>query len=73
MFFFMYIPLDLSELLEYYNIIFFRRIYYIINKGGDIMSKDTKKNILRYKKDYLNEDSRDTRKPLRMQIHTKEK
>ncbi|MGX0077060.1 hypothetical protein ACUXCV_002482 [Staphylococcus warneri] len=37
------------------------------------MSKDTKKNILRYKKDYLNEDSRDIRKPLRMQIHTKEK
>ncbi|MGX0079454.1 hypothetical protein ACUXFH_002409 [Staphylococcus epidermidis] len=37
------------------------------------MSKDKKKNILRYKKDYLNEDSRDNRQPLRMQIHTKEK
>jgi hypothetical protein len=37
------------------------------------MSSEKKKNIQRYKKDYLNEESRDNNKPLRMQIHTEEK
>ncbi len=37
------------------------------------MSSEKKKNIQRYKKDYLNEESRDANQPLRMQIHTEEK
>ncbi len=39
------------------------------------MNQDKKKkdNILRYKKDYLNDESRNSIAPLKMQIHTKEK
>lgn len=61
--------------LNTYNIITLCSLieHNIINKGGYTMSKDKKKNILRYKKDYLNEESRQGRQPLKMQIHKEEK
>lgn len=51
----------------------FEREYNFLKKGAHIMSTEKKKNIKRYKKDYLNEESKNARQPLRMQIHTEEK
>lgn len=51
----------------------FEREYNFFKKMGAYYEYRKKKNIKRYKKDYLNEESKNARQPLRMQIHTEEK